>query len=113
MMAAEGKAFAVLYRWTVDPAHEAYFRERWRAGTRLLRETHGALGSCLTRAENGDFLAFARWPSEAARERAFAERGPREPWPGILTFEETKLTVEEDLLLGPVNQLADDLGPVE
>jgi heme-degrading monooxygenase HmoA len=90
--------FAVLYRWTVDPEHEAYFIERWRMGTQLLRDEHGALGSCLTRAENGDFVAFARWPDEEARSAAFASRGPPEPWPGILCFEETKLTVVEDLL---------------
>ncbi|HEX8262961.1 MAG TPA: hypothetical protein VF547_08815, partial [Allosphingosinicella sp.] len=62
------------------------------------RDEHGALGSCLTRAENGDFIAFARWPDEQARAAAFAARGPLEPWPGILHVEETKLSVVEDLL---------------
>ena len=90
--------FAILYRWAVEPEHEEYFRQRWRAGTLILKRDHGALGSCLTRAENGDFVAFARWPSEAARAKAFAERGPLEPWPGIISFEETKLAVEDDLL---------------
>ena len=90
--------FAVLYRWTVAPEHEAYFIERWRRGTELLRDEHGALGSCLTRAENGDFLAFARWPNEEMRRAAFAARGTPDPWPGILHFEETRLEVVEDLL---------------
>ncbi|MGI8930913.1 MAG: hypothetical protein ACR2FK_00825 [Sphingomicrobium sp.] len=91
------KEFAVIYRWSIDPAHEAYFRERWKRGTKRLQHL-GSLGSCLTRAANGDFIAFARWPSEAAREDAFAAITPLEPWPGILSFEETKLCVEEDLL---------------
>ena len=91
--------FAVIYRWSVDPAYEAYFRERWKRGTQRLKQL-GALGSCLTRADNGDFIAFARWPSEEAREQAFAAIAPFEPWPGILEFEETKLRVEEDLLTG-------------
>ena len=96
-MSAE-KSFAVIYRWSVDPEYEDYFRQRWRAGTLRLKGEFGALGSCLTRADNGDFVAFARWPSEAARERAFATIQPFEPWPGIRSFEETKLWVEEDHL---------------
>lgn len=98
-MSAE-KAFAVIYRWSIDPEHEAYFRERWHAGTLRLKTDFGALGSCLTRAENGDFIAFARWPSEAARERAFAAIQPLDPWPGVRSFEETRLRVEDDQLTG-------------
>lgn len=92
------KPFAVIYRWSVDPEHEEYFRQRWHTGTLRLKRDFNALGSCLTRAANGDFVAFARWPSEAARERAFAAIQPAEPWPGIRSFEETKLWVEEDQL---------------
>lgn len=90
--------FAVLYRWTVQPDQEAYFIERWRAGTSRLRDEYGALGSCLTRTAEGEFIAFARWPSEEARAAAFAARGPLEPWPGIISFSETKLSVIADLL---------------
>ncbi len=92
------KQFAVIYRWSVCAEHEEYFRQRWRAGTLRLKDEFGALGSCLTRAENGDFVAFARWPSEAARDRAFAAIQPLEPWPGIRSIEETRLQVEEDHL---------------
>ena len=91
--------FAVLYRWRVEPACEAEFRERWRAATLLYREEHGALGSCLARDESGDFVAFARWPSEQARSEAFAAAVAAEPWPGILSAEATKLAVVDDLLL--------------
>ncbi len=90
--------FAILYRWQVEPEYQDYFIERWRAGTIELRSKYGALGSCLSRADDGAFIAFARWPSEEARARAFAARGPLEPWPGILSFTETRLTVEQDLL---------------
>lgn len=91
------KQFAVIYCWSVDAEHEDYFRKRWKRGTERLK-TLGSLGSCLTRAANGDFIAFARWPSEEAREQAFEALAPVEPWPGILRFEETKLWVENDLL---------------
>ena len=93
-----GGAFAVLYRWTVAAEHEAGFIERWREATLRLRDSHGALGSCLSRTEDGAFVAFARWPSEQARAAAFKESGPAQPWPGILSFEQTKLAVLEDLL---------------
>jgi hypothetical protein len=92
------KPFAVIYRWSVDPQHEDYFLHRWHAGTKALKKNHESLGSCLCRAGNGDFIAFARWPSEAAREQAFADVGPFKPWPGILEFEETRLSVEDDQL---------------
>ena len=98
-MSAE-KAFAVIYRWSVDPEHEEDFRQRWHIGTLRLKKDFGALGSCLARADNGDFVAFARWPSEAARARAFAAIQPPDPSPGIRSFEETKLWVEEDQLTG-------------
>jgi Antibiotic biosynthesis monooxygenase len=97
-MASEEKPFAVIYRWSVDAEHEDHFRRRWHAATLRLRDEFGGLGSCLTRAENGDFVAFARWPNEAAREQAFARAGPVEPSRGILSFEETRLWVEDDLL---------------
>lgn len=99
----EQRPFAVLYRWTIDAAHEDEFRKRWRAATIELRDVHGALGSCLSRDSDGNFIAFARWPSEAHRDLAFANRPPAEPSPGVLHFEQTKLWVEEDLLL-PINR---------
>lgn len=92
------KPFAVIYRWSVDPEHEDSFRRSWRESTLLLKAQHGALGSCLTRAENGDFVAFARWPNEAARAQAFAAIPPVEPPRGIRSSEQTRLWVEEDHL---------------
>ena len=93
------KPFAVLYRWEIEPAHEREFIDRWKAATTQLRQEFGALGSCLTRNAEGAFVAFARWPSEEHRDRAFADRRAAPPSPGIVTFEQTKLWVEEDLLL--------------
>lgn len=92
--------FAVLYRWSVDPGSEDEFRERWRAATIELRDRFGALGSCLARDAGGHFVAFARWPSEAKRDRALAQRAPATPTAGVLLLEQTRLWVEEDLLQG-------------
>ena len=95
------KPFALLYRWKVDPAHVDEFRRRWREATIDLKDRFGALGSCLTRDEEGNFVAFARWPSREQRERANAERSARPPAPGVLAFEQMELCVEDDLLLTP------------
>ena len=94
------KPFAVLYRWEIKPEHEREFIDRWKASTIRLRREFGALGSCLTRDAEGVFVAFARWPSEEHRDRAFADRRSAPPSLGIVTFERTKLWVEDDLLLG-------------
>ena len=92
------KAFAVIYRWRIDPVYEDEFRRRWREATIELRDHYGALGSCLSRDAEGRFVAFARWPSEAHRDAAFAKRTPADPSPGVLEIEQTKLWVEDDLL---------------
>ena len=89
-------SFAVIYRWRIAAEHQEAFRQRWHRGTLHYREK-GGLGSCLTRNEAGDFVAIALWPSEEARAAAFAGQPPPEPHPGILSFEEEKLWVEDDL----------------
>ncbi|HEY0112678.1 MAG TPA: antibiotic biosynthesis monooxygenase [Allosphingosinicella sp.] len=91
--------FAVIYRWRVEPEAEAAFRKRWHEGTERLKEL-GGLGSCLCREADSTFLAFARWPSEETRAAAFGGSAPSE-WPGVTYLGETKLLVEDDLLIGP------------
>ncbi len=90
--------FAVIYRWTVDPQAETAFIARWREATIELKKRHGAQGSCLARDEMGRFVAFARWPNEEARRRAFDERAASAPLPGVRNFEQIPLRVVEDLL---------------
>ena len=89
-------SFVAIYRWTIDEEHQEAFRDRWHAGTTRLRE-YGSFGSCLTRDANGDFVAIALWPSEEARELAFATIDPSPPHAGVRVFEESKLQVEDDL----------------
>ena len=89
-------SFVAIYRWTIEEAHQQSFRDRWRQATLRLRAL-GGLGSCLTRDEEGDFVAIALWESEEARERAFAAVTPLPPQAGVLAFEESKLEVEDYL----------------
>ena len=54
---------AAIYRWRVAPEDEEHFKQRW----------HGGGGSRLHRAGNGEWVAYARWPSKEARDKAFAD----------------------------------------
>ncbi len=68
--------FAAIYRWRIAPGSEEEFRRHWCEGTKLIRERFGNLGSRLHRARDGLMVAYARWPSREARERAFANLPP-------------------------------------
>jgi hypothetical protein len=88
--------FIVIYRWRVESAHEQSFKERWRDVTMEGREL-GALGSCLAREENGDFVAIALWPTRQARADAFVRMNAGPAWLGAKRFDEIKLDVEDNL----------------
>lgn len=90
--------FIAIYRWEVEPDHEQEFRDRWHRTTLLGRDL-GAFGSCLARGPEGQLVAIALWPSEAARAAAFESLGPQPPWTGARRLEELKLEVEDDLWL--------------
>ena len=77
---SDGPGFVAIYRWRVAPEHEAAFVERWRQATAILSR-HGGQGSLLGRAQSGEMVAVALWPSAEARDRAFAEAGDDAPWP--------------------------------
>lgn len=61
----------MLYRWKVRSDANAAFIAAWATATSAFK-TIGALGSRLHRSEDGDFYAYAEWPSREAWERAKA-----------------------------------------
>jgi hypothetical protein len=65
---------AVIYRWRVEKKHENEFQRRWHEITEDILEHHGGGGSRLHKAENGDWVAYARWPSRKDRDKAFEAR---------------------------------------
>ena len=69
--AAPVDAVAFLYRWRLKPGMEAHFVEAWTRRTESLLG-RGSLGSRLHRGDDGMWYGYALWPSERARERAFA-----------------------------------------
>jgi hypothetical protein len=65
---------AVIYRWRVEKKDEAEFQRRWHEITEDIVTHHGGGGSRLHHAENGEWVAYARWPSREDRDRAFEAR---------------------------------------
>ncbi len=95
--------FAVIYRWRVKPGMEEQFRDAWHRGTLAIRERFGTGGSRLHRAEDGSWLAYARWPSAEARAAALAQ----DPDPAVVELrgcveelvEQIPMTIVDDLLV--------------
>lgn len=106
--------FAVIYRWRLLPGREEQFREGWRRVTEAILRECDSYGSRLHRADDGTWVAYARWPDGATRERcavpdpegiammsgAIEERMP-----------ETRLTLVDDLLAEPYVPAADGKSP--
>jgi len=61
--------FAVIYRWRIKPGREDDFATAWEHMTRRIAAECGSGGSALFRAEDGTFVAIARWPDRETRER--------------------------------------------
>ena len=61
--------FAVVYRWRLRPGSEEQFQDGWERVTRAIRSGCGSYGSRLHRADDGTWVAYARWPDAATRER--------------------------------------------
>lgn len=74
--------FVVLYRWRIADGQEEAFIAAWTAITRRLRETAGSRGSRLHRGDDGLWYAYAVWPDEVTRARAFetADRDADDAW---------------------------------
>jgi hypothetical protein len=68
-----GPGLVVLYRWRLRQGFESSFIEAWSRKTELLRSEGGSFGSRLHRGSDGIWYGYAQWPSEASRQRAFAQ----------------------------------------
>ncbi len=96
---------ATIYRWRVAPEHVADFKRRWHDITQYIITHHGGGGSRLHQAENGDWVAYARWPQKSDRDKAFAaytatqaHSTPQGEGKAEL-IEEIWLTLTDDLLI--------------
>jgi hypothetical protein len=103
---SDGAGFAVLYRWRVEPGREGDCRAAWERLTRAIHERRGGLGSRLHVADDGTWVAYARWPDRATWERAVGEE-PADPEASVAmracireSLPPEPLTIEADLLTG-------------
>lgn len=55
----------VLHRFRLKSGQEDDFVSAWERLTDVLREECGALGSRMHKADDGTYVAYARWPSRA------------------------------------------------
>ncbi|WP_448640479.1 antibiotic biosynthesis monooxygenase [Geodermatophilus sp. URMC 63] len=96
--------FAVVYRWRLHPGAEDRFVDGWARVTRAIRARCGSHGSRLHRAADGTWVAYARWPDAATRERC--EHGDTEGerlMAGAVAerFEAIPMEIAVDLLAEP------------
>ena len=61
--------FAVIYRWRLHEGKEQQFASAWHRMTAEIHKRCGSYGSRLHRADDGTWVAYARWPDAASRER--------------------------------------------
>jgi quinol monooxygenase YgiN len=66
-----GQPHAVLLHWRLKPGRYDDFARAWEVVTRAML-AENSLGSALFEGEDGTVYALARWPDQAAREKAFA-----------------------------------------
>lgn len=98
--------FAVLYKWRIDPRLEQQFVEGWSEITRHYLDNSGSHGSRLHKGSDGLWYAYAQWPSDEARQAAFAgdalkEAGEKMRAAILERFDETRLEVVSDLIENP------------
>jgi len=58
----------VIYRWRLQPGKEEQFVDGWTRVTTAIHASCGSYGSRLHRCSDGTWLAYAMWPSAAARD---------------------------------------------
>ncbi|WP_369130113.1 antibiotic biosynthesis monooxygenase [Modestobacter roseus] len=96
--------FAVVYRWRLRPGSEERFRDGWERVTRAISAGCGSHGSRLHRADDGTWVAYARWPDAATRERCTFDEpeGERLMAESVVErFPELTLELVSDLLAEP------------
>lgn len=103
-MAADTLTFAVLYRWRLRAGLEDQFVDAWRDITLTLLG-RGGRGSRLHRGPDGVWYAYAQWPSEEARARAFDAQLESDAMARMRDaieerFDEVPLQIVADLLRG-------------
>ncbi|MGB0429966.1 MAG: antibiotic biosynthesis monooxygenase, partial [Bacteroidia bacterium] len=62
--------YCLIYKFNVKSNKVNQFKRAWEALTELIYEFEGSYGSRLHIDENGDYIAYAQWPSKNVFEMA-------------------------------------------
>jgi len=60
-----GSMYIALYEFKVKSGFEKQFEDNWGIVTEHIHKVRGSLGSRLHKADDGTYVAYAQWPSEA------------------------------------------------
>ncbi|GGR32848.1 antibiotic biosynthesis monooxygenase family protein [Streptomyces netropsis] len=96
--------FAVIYRWRLQPGKEEQFVAGWHRVTAAIHTRCGSYGSRLHQADDGTWVAYARWPDAETREQCAAAdpEGVAMMRDAIAErFPETRLRIVDDMLAEP------------
>ena len=63
--------FVAVYRMRLNPGQEDQYARDWHDATQVAIDRFGSGGSALFKADDGTWVAIARWPDRAARQRFF------------------------------------------
>ena len=63
--------FVAVYRMRLDPDLADQYAHDWHDATQVAIDQFGSGGSALFKADDGAWVAIARWPDRAARQRFF------------------------------------------
>lgn len=62
--------YCLIYHFEVKPEKTKEFEAAWAGLTKLIYEYEGSLGSRLHIDENGNYIAYAQWPSKDVFDNA-------------------------------------------
>jgi heme-degrading monooxygenase HmoA len=70
--------FVAIYSFDVKPTKEAAFLSAWEALTIMIKDHLGGWGSRIHKSDDGQYIAYAQWPSRDFWERDNANLLPAE-----------------------------------
>ena len=106
---------AVIYRGFVYPEKEQEYIEAWQKIALYFIKHRGAIGSALHKTDQGEYIAYSRWPSKEVRDLSWQPSGNSNIFPEInemietliicvdknQPYEEINMNIVEDFLNAP------------
>jgi len=71
----EGQMFAVIYKFHIYQEAEEKYKKFWNQIATYFIEHRGALGSCLHKTADGEWVAYSRWPDKETWGASWPQEG--------------------------------------